>query len=79
MDKQPLLDLNYEEESSGGPMVHIAMAPSTSTIITTEMSSKMPVEAFETTMELAQEGCVQIYELFKTSVKSRVLELHNAR
>jgi exosome complex component RRP41 len=79
LDKRPLLDLNYEEESSGGPMVHIAMAPSTSTIITTEMISKMPVEAFEETLLLAQQGCMQMYELFKTSVKERVLELHTSK
>ena len=61
LDKCPLLDLNYEEESSGGPMVTVSMAPSTGVILTTEMISKMSIDAFEETMKLSQDGCQQIY------------------
>ena len=78
LDKRPLLDLNYEEESSGGPMVHIAMTPSNSNILTTNMTSKMSIESFEETMHLALDGCRQMYDLLKASTKERVLELHQA-
>ena len=78
LDKRCLLDLNYEEESSGAPLVHIAMTPSNSNIVTTNMTSKMSIEAFEETMKLALDGCGQIFDLLKASTKERVLQLHQA-
>jgi exosome complex component RRP41 len=79
LDKCSVLDLNYEEESSGGPMVLVAMTPSNANIVTTSMNSKMSVEAFEETMKLTMDGCAQIYDILKATTKERVLELHQAR
>ena len=61
LDKTALLDLNYEEENSGGPVISVSMLPSTANLLTTELTSKMSVDAFEETLVLAQAGCVQIY------------------
>ncbi len=79
LDKMALLDLNYEEESSGGPVLHVAMMPSTAQVLTTEMTSKMSVEAFEETLQLATHGCAKIYERLKAATKERVLGLHKAQ
>lgn len=79
LDKTALLDLNYEEENSGGPVVRVSLLPSTAHLLTTEMTSKMSIEAFEEMLTLAQSGCVQIYELLKAAVKERVMHQHTAQ
>lgn len=79
LDKSALLDLNYEEESSGGPVVQVSLLPASSHLLSTEMTSKMSVEAFEETLKLATTGCVQIYEILKAAVKERVMHQHAAQ
>lgn len=79
LDKSALLDLNYEEESSGGPVVRVSLLPASSQLLSTDMTSKMSVEAFEETLKLATAGCVQIYDTLKAAVKERVLYQHAAQ
>ena len=79
LDEHAILDLNYEEEASGGPVIRTAMLPSTGRMILVELSSKMSTSAFEECLLLTQSGCRQIYELLKAAVEERVLKLHSSK
>ncbi|XP_024541981.1 exosome complex component RRP41 homolog [Selaginella moellendorffii] len=52
----PLLDLNYVEDSGGGPDVTVALFPKVDKVSLLQMDSKMPLEHFENVFQLAAEG-----------------------
>jgi len=66
----PLLDLNYIEDSAGGPNLPLAILPRTSKIVMLQMDSKLPLDVFETVLKLALEGCKAIYEVLTREVES---------
>uniref|UniRef100_A0A803M4Y1 Uncharacterized protein n=1 Tax=Chenopodium quinoa TaxID=63459 RepID=A0A803M4Y1_CHEQI len=52
-----LLDLNYVEDSAGGPDVTVGFLPKLDKVTLLQMDSKLPLDTFETVMQLATEGC----------------------
>ncbi|XVF73076.1 hypothetical protein PTKIN_Ptkin12aG0172200 [Pterospermum kingtungense] len=53
----PLLDLNYLEDSAGGPDVTVGILPKVDKVTLLQMDAKLPVDIFENVMGLAIEGC----------------------
>ncbi|KAM0886122.1 hypothetical protein ACQ4PT_029893 [Festuca glaucescens] len=56
----PLLDLNYIEDSAGGPDVTVGILAKMDKVTLLQMDAKLPMDTFETVMELATEGCKAI-------------------
>ncbi|KAJ4828287.1 Exosome complex component rrp41, partial [Turnera subulata] len=57
LNSTPLLDLNYVEDSAGGPDVTVGFLPALDRVTLLQMDAKLPVEIFENVMQLAIEGC----------------------
>ncbi|XP_073277304.1 exosome complex component RRP41 homolog [Primulina huaijiensis] len=53
----PLLDLNYVEDSAGGPDVTVGILPKIDKVTLLQMDSKLPIDTFDNVMQLAIEGC----------------------
>ncbi|CAO2835528.1 unnamed protein product [Amaranthus hypochondriacus] len=56
----PLLDLNYVEDSAGGPDITVGLLPKLDKVSLLQMDSKLPLDTFESVMQLAIEGCKAI-------------------
>ncbi|GAX81482.1 hypothetical protein CEUSTIGMA_g8911.t1 [Chlamydomonas eustigma] len=57
LDGNPLLDLNFLEDSGGGPDISVAMLTSLDKIVLLQMDNRLPIDTFEAVVALAQEGC----------------------
>eukprot|EP00027_Filamoeba_sp_ATCC50430_P006856 CAMPEP_0168564390 /NCGR_PEP_ID=MMETSP0413-20121227/13222_1 /TAXON_ID=136452 /ORGANISM="Filamoeba nolandi, Strain NC-AS-23-1" /LENGTH=106 /DNA_ID=CAMNT_0008596063 /DNA_START=333 /DNA_END=649 /DNA_ORIENTATION=- len=53
IDGTPILDLNYLEDSAGGPDLPLAILPETSSVVMLQMDSKLPLDLFEKVLNLA--------------------------
>ncbi|GKU87990.1 hypothetical protein SLEP1_g2309 [Rubroshorea leprosula] len=60
LNSTPLLDLNYTEDSAGGPDVTLGILPKLDKVTLLQMDAKLPVDIFENVMQLAIEGCKAI-------------------
>ncbi|EMS58290.1 Exosome complex component RRP41 [Triticum urartu] len=56
----PLLDLNYIEDSAGGADVTVGILAKMDKVTLLQMDAKLPMDTFETVMDLASEGCKAI-------------------
>ncbi|KAI5020194.1 hypothetical protein ZWY2020_045082 [Hordeum vulgare] len=56
----PLLDLNYIEDSAGGADVTVGILAKMDKVTLLQMDAKLPMDTFETVMDLATEGCKAI-------------------
>eukprot|EP01104_Vermistella_antarctica_P015187 TRINITY_DN4924_c2_g1_i2.p1 TRINITY_DN4924_c2_g1~~TRINITY_DN4924_c2_g1_i2.p1 ORF type:complete len:247 (+),score=61.65 TRINITY_DN4924_c2_g1_i2:207-947(+) len=79
IDDTPLLDLNYMEDSAGGPDLPLAIMPKTDKVVLLQMDSKLPVDQFESVVRLAVDGCHEIYEEMKEAVREHTAELACSR
>jgi len=75
----PLMDLNYYEDSSGGPDMPVALLPKSNKITLLQMDSKLHLDTFEKVLACGVEGCHKTYEVLLTQVKERTQRLVNAR
>jgi exosome complex component RRP41 len=66
----PILDLNYLEDSAGGPDLPLAILPQSGKITMLQMDSKLPLEVFEKVLQLAIEGCKAIYNIMLQEVEN---------
>ncbi|CAN1157243.1 Exosome complex component RRP41 homolog [Linum perenne] len=53
-------DLNYLEDSAGGPDVTVGILPTLDKVTLLQMDAKLPVDILENVMQLATEGCKAI-------------------
>ncbi|KAL0917797.1 hypothetical protein M5K25_012888 [Dendrobium thyrsiflorum] len=56
----PLLDLNYVEDSAGGPDVTVGTLVKMDKVTLLQMDAKLPIEMFTDVLQLAIEGCKAI-------------------
>ncbi|XVE77233.1 hypothetical protein DITRI_Ditri13aG0045700 [Diplodiscus trichospermus] len=56
LNSTPLLDLNYIENSAGGPDVTVGILPKLDKVTLLQMDAKLPMDIFENVMGLAIEG-----------------------
>jgi len=61
-------DLNFLEDSAGGPDLPIAYLPSSNKVTMLQMDSKLNLEQFEKVVQLAAEGCKKIHEILVKEV-----------
>ncbi|CAL4929068.1 unnamed protein product [Urochloa decumbens] len=66
----PLLDLNYVEDSAGGPDVTVGILAKMDKVTLLQMDAKLPMDTFENVMGLAIEGCKAI----ATHIRELLLE-----
>ncbi|CAN6479145.1 unnamed protein product [Victoria cruziana] len=57
LNSTALLDLNYIEDSAGGPDVTVGVLAKLEKVSLLQMDSKLPMDMFENVMELAIAGC----------------------
>lgn len=57
LDSTALLDLNYMEDSGGGPDVAVALQPGLDKVVLLQADSRVGIDTFEEVMELALAGC----------------------
>ncbi|KAF8412155.1 hypothetical protein HHK36_000111 [Tetracentron sinense] len=60
LNSNPLLDLNYVEDSAGGPDVTVGILAKLDRVTLLQMDAKLPMDIFENVMQLAIEGCKAI-------------------
>jgi exosome complex component RRP41 len=70
-DDTIVLDLMDEEDKLGSADVPVALMPSLNAITLLQMDGKLSQEEFETTVNLAVEGCKQIYSMQKDALKAK--------
>ncbi|RKO94927.1 hypothetical protein CAUPRSCDRAFT_9550, partial [Caulochytrium protostelioides] len=66
----PVLDLNYLEESAGMPQLTLALLPRTRKIVTMAMEQKLHLDHLEPTAEMCEEGCLQMYQQMNAYIAS---------
>ncbi|XWS76920.1 hypothetical protein CRYUN_Cryun01aG0218900 [Craigia yunnanensis] len=74
----PLLDLNYIEDSAGGPDVTVGILPKLDKVTLLQMDAKLPVDIFENVMGLAIEGCKAVANYIREVLleNTKQLEYH---
>lgn len=79
LDGTPLLDLNYIEDSGGGPDLSVALETNSSKMTLVQMDSRLPQETFEAVMALACDGCKAISQVMRTALLEHTKRLATAR
>lgn len=79
LNNTPLLDLNYLEDSGGGPDVTIALLPKIDKITLLQMDAKLPLEMFERVFELGNKGCAAVASYMRDVLLENTKELAFAR
>ena len=79
LDQTPLLDLNYIEDSGGGPDISVAMLNRSSEIVLLQMDNRLPLDTFESVVQLAMDGCKSIASFMRDHLLEHTQRLANAR
>eukprot|EP00002_Diphylleia_rotans_P039709 TRINITY_DN9278_c0_g1_i1.p1 TRINITY_DN9278_c0_g1~~TRINITY_DN9278_c0_g1_i1.p1 ORF type:complete len:248 (-),score=51.08 TRINITY_DN9278_c0_g1_i1:77-820(-) len=79
LDNHILLDLNYLEDSAGGPDIPVALLPQSNKITMLQLDAKLPLDKLELALETASAGCRAIHELMDAVVKQRTRQLVESR
>lgn len=79
LDSTPILDMNYQEDAGGGPDVAVSLAPNSDKLVLVQMDSRLPIETFETVLELAKEGCVAVSRFMRAQLLAHTQRLAAAR
>jgi len=79
LDNTPLCDLNFVEDSAGGPDLPIAYLPTSGNVAMIQMDSKVSLDHFENILETAIQGAKQIYSILQRGVEERVKELAKSK
>ncbi|KAM7255238.1 hypothetical protein ACFE04_020479 [Oxalis oulophora] len=79
LNSTPLLDLNYAEDSAGGPDVTVGILPKLNKVTLLQMDSKLPMDIFENVMELATEGCKAIANYLREILQENTQQLEYRR
>jgi exosome complex component RRP41 len=79
LDSTPLLDMNYMEDSGGGPDVAVALHPGLDRVVLLQADSRMSLEVLERTVELAAAGCKAVAAFMKETLLQHTKALGAAR
>jgi exosome complex component RRP41 len=74
-DDTIVLDLNDTEDKVGTADVPVALMPNLNAITLLQMDGKLSTEEFESAVNLALEGCKQIYILQKEALRTKYLSI----
>ncbi|XP_011016717.1 PREDICTED: exosome complex component RRP41-like [Populus euphratica] len=79
LNSTPLLDLNYVEDSAGGPDVTVGILPKVDKVTLLQMDAKLPIDTFENVMQLAVEGCKAIANYIREVLLENTKQLEYRR
>ncbi|KAK9757862.1 hypothetical protein RND81_01G191200 [Saponaria officinalis] len=79
LNSTPLLDLNYVEDSAGGPDVTVGFLPKMDKVTLLQMDSKLPIDIFENVMQLAIEGCKAVANYIREILLENTKQLEYRR
>ncbi|ESW19265.1 hypothetical protein PHAVU_006G109900 [Phaseolus vulgaris] len=79
LNSTSLLDLNYVEDSAGGPDVTLGILPKLDKVTLLQMDSKLPIDILETVMQLAIEGCKAIANYIREILLENTKQLEYRR
>ncbi|KAF3334759.1 exosome complex component RRP41 [Carex littledalei] len=75
----PLLDLNYAEDSAGGPDVTVGILAKMDKVTLLQMDAKLPLDTFENVMQLAIEGCKAVAQYIREILLENTKQLESRR
>jgi exosome complex component RRP41 len=70
----PLMDINYLEESSGGPQLSLAILPKSEKIVLFQMDSRLHMDNMDKVLKLAVKGCKDVYTLLRRTIHEKAEE-----
>ncbi|EOX95793.1 3'-5'-exoribonuclease family protein isoform 1 [Theobroma cacao] len=79
LNSTPLLDLNYIEDSAGGPDVTVGILPKLDKVTLLQMDAKLPLDIFENVMGLATEGCKAVANYIREVLLENTKQLEYRR
>ncbi|PIA49166.1 hypothetical protein AQUCO_01300197v1 [Aquilegia coerulea] len=79
LNSTPLLDLNYIEDSAGGPDVTVGILSKLDKVTLLQMDAKLPMDIFENVMQLAVEGCKAIANYIREVLLENTKQLEHRR
>uniref|UniRef100_A0A383VD35 Uncharacterized protein n=1 Tax=Tetradesmus obliquus TaxID=3088 RepID=A0A383VD35_TETOB len=72
LQSTPLLDLNYTEDSGGGPDISVALHPNLDRLVLLQMDGKLPPDVFEECVALAVDGCKAVASVMRAELLRHV-------
>eukprot|EP01135_Chromosphaera_perkinsii_P009860 Nk52_evm1s1934 gene=Nk52_evmTU1s1934 len=72
----PVLDINYIEETAGGPELVLAVTPKSGKIVVLQMGPRLHADKLRSVVELASKGCMEVAQIMDQVVKSRTRRLY---
>ncbi|KMZ72180.1 Exosome complex component RRP41 [Zostera marina] len=79
LNTTPLLDLNYIEDSGGGPDVTVGILAKMNKVTLLQMDNKLPFDTFEKVMQLAIDGCEAISKYIREVLLENTKQLEYRR
>ncbi|XP_068648518.1 exosome complex component RRP41 homolog [Aristolochia californica] len=79
LNSTPLLDLNYMEDSAGGPDVTVGILAKLDKVTLLQMDAKLPTDIFENVMQLATEGCKAVAHYIREVLLKNTKQLEYRR
>ena len=68
IDGNPLMDINYLEESTGAPQLTLAILPKSEKIVLFQLDSRLHVDNLEKVLNLGVKGCRDLYTLLRRTI-----------
>ena len=75
LDSTSILDMNYTEDSGGGPDVAVAIHPNLNKTVLLQMDNKIAVDVFEGVYGLAEQGCKAVAQYMRQQLLAHVQRL----
>ncbi|RKO87572.1 ribosomal protein S5 domain 2-type protein [Blyttiomyces helicus] len=75
VNETAILDLNYIEESAEVPTLTVALLPKTGKVTMLGLESRLHLDKFEQVINLASDGCTQMYEVLDETIRKATREL----
>lgn len=72
IEDTPLLDLNYLEETAGGPNLTLAILPKSNKIVLVQMDSRLHADHLEQVMNTALAGVARVHSVLDRTVKEHL-------
>ena len=69
-----VVDINYLEESSGGPEIIVAVLPKSEQIVFLEMNGRLHEDNLSKVIDMAVKGCKDVYGMLDRTVRDNVSE-----
>ncbi|KAK3086179.1 hypothetical protein FSP39_014771 [Pinctada imbricata] len=70
-----VVDINYLEESSGGPEIIVAVLPKSDQIVFLEMNGRLHEDNLSKVIDSAVKGCKDVYTILERTVRDNVSEV----